>query len=230
MPFVLRELAQIVSADILSIEGVTRFSPNRRFASLYAEGSPAENMYFLESGLVKTFKRNEESKEIILEIVIPGELFGWQALGPERQCEVSAEILHEGIIHVIPREVILQCCTARPDLWRLLAAALLNAKRQLERKIELLCLHDVEYRILYFVGQLAETIGSVADDHARSIPLSQGELASLIGATRETTSTTLNTLARRGLLRLGRRELTVPSMDVLRATTAERVSKAALGD
>jgi CRP-like cAMP-binding protein len=39
------------------------------------------------------------------------------------------------------------------------------------------------------------------------IPLSQSELASLIGSTRETTSTTLNALAREGLVTLGHRQV-----------------------
>jgi CRP-like cAMP-binding protein len=233
MSSVVRELAQLVRADVLSMEGVTRFSPNRRFASLFSEGSPADNLYFLEFGLVKTYKRNAESKEIILEIVFPGDLFGLQALKQRQLCEVSAEILQDGIIHVIPRDVFLQYCGTRPEVWHLLAVELLGTKRELEKKIELLCLQDVEYRILYFVAQLAETIGSGATSPGsqgeRSIPLSQGELASLIGATRETTSTTLNSLARRGILSLGRRQLTVPSLETLRAKAAERFARAAPG-
>src|SRR5271165_459387 len=227
MASVLGELAQIVRADILSLEGVTRFSPNRRFASLYSEGSPADSIYFLESGLVKTYKRGPEYKEVTLEIVLPGELFGLHSLGPEKHRRVSAEILHEGSIQVIPREVFLQFCRARPDTWRLLAEALLLANRELEKKIELFCLQDVEYRILHFVAQLAETIGVGGDGRERTIPLSQGELASVIGATRETTSTMLNTLARRGLLRLGRRKLVVPSLEQVRAATGVRAARAA---
>jgi CRP-like cAMP-binding protein len=229
MPAVVRELAHIVRSDVLSMEGVTRFSPNRRFASLFSEGSPADNLYFIEFGLVKTFKRNVESKEIILEIVFPGELFGLQALKQRQLCEVSAEILLEGIIHVIPRDLFLRYCDARPEVWRLLTAELLGLKRELEKKIELLCLQDVEYRILYFVGQLAEAIGSGSAGE-RSIPMSQGELASLVGATRETTSTTLNSLARRGIVSLGRRQLRVPSLETLRARAAEKFVRAAPGN
>jgi len=220
------DLAQIVRADVLSLQGVTRFSPNRRFALLYSEGSPADSIYFLESGLVKTYKRATESKEIILEIIAPGELFGLQALGTVRQQQVSAEILQEGHIQVIPRDVFLQFCATRPEMWRLLADGLLVKNRQLEKKIELLCLQDVEYRILHFVLQLAETLGAGEDNHERSIPLSQGELACLIGATRETTSTMLNNLARRGLLRLGRRQLFVPSLEGVRAAAVERAAGA----
>ncbi len=226
MASVLGELARIVRADVLSLEGVTRFSPNRRFASLYSQGSPADSIYFLESGLVKTYKRGAESKEVTLEVILPGELFGLQSLGAEKHRRVSAEILHEGSIHVIPRDVFLEFCRARPDIWRLLADALLLANRELEKKIELLCLQDVEYRILHFLVQLAETIGVGGDGRERTIPLSQGELASLVGATRETTSTMLNTLARRGLLRLGRRQLVVPSLDMVRAATGARAARA----
>jgi CRP-like cAMP-binding protein len=99
-------------------------------------------------------------------------------------------------------------------------------KRQLEKKIELLCLHDVEYRILYYMAELARTFGAKANGSEYSIPLSQGELASLIGATRETTSTTLNLLARRGLIKLGRRQLIVPSVDGVLAAADQRAKAA----
>ena len=54
--------------------------------------------------------------------------------------------------------------------------------------------------------------------------MTQLELADLIGATRETTSTTLNQLERRGLLKLSRRLLTVPSAEELRSAAAARVT------
>jgi Crp-like helix-turn-helix domain len=59
-------------------------------------------------------------------------------------------------------------------------------------------------------------IGSGVEEY--TIPLSQGELASLIGATREATSTTLNALARRSLIRLGRRQIILASLDGVRGT------------
>jgi len=220
-------LAQKVRTEVLSLEGVTRFSPNRRFALIYSEGSPADTVYFLESGLVKTYKRGAESKEIILEIVTPGGLFGLQAIASDRQCHLSAEILVEGELFLIPRNVFLEYCDSRPGMWRLIAEVVLAGKHHLEKTIELLCTQEVEYRVLYFMAELAETIGSVVEGHECSIPLSQGELACLIGATRETTSSALNALARRGLVRLGRRQLVVPSIANLRKAAFERITPSA---
>jgi CRP/FNR family cyclic AMP-dependent transcriptional regulator len=219
-------IAAVVRSELINLEGVTKFSPNRRFAIIYSEGSPADTLFFVESGLVKIYKRGEDNKEIILEIVSGSELFGDEALGTQQTRASSAEVLQEGSIYVIPRPVFLRLCEQRTDLWRELSVLLLERNRQLEKKIELLCLRDVEYRILYYMAQLAKTFGAKGSGSEYSIPLSQGELASLIGATRETTSTTLNSLARRGVIRLGRRQLIVPSIEGVLSAADQRTQVA----
>lgn len=219
-------LAAVVRSDLIGQDGVTKFSPNRRFATVYSEGSPADMIFFIDSGLIKTYKRGADNKEIILQIAGAGEIFGEQALGSESSRTMAAEVLQEGVIYVIPRDIFLRVCEKRPELWRDISGVLTVRKRQLEKKIELLCLRDVEYRILYYMAELARAFGAKANGSEYSIPLSQGELASLIGATRETTSTTLNTLARRGLIKLGRRQLIVPSVDGVLAAADQRTRTA----
>jgi len=222
----LSSIAAAVRTDLIGLDGVMKFSPNRRFATVYSEGSPADTLFFIDSGLVKIYKRGDDNKEIILQILGAGELFGEQALGTEPSRTIAAEVLQEGTIYVIPRDIFLRVCEKRPDLWREVSVLLTARKQQLEKKIELLCLRDVEYRILYYMADLARTFGAKSNGAEYSIPLSQGELASLIGATRETTSTTLNTLARKGVIRLGRRQLIVPSIDGVLAAADQRAKAA----
>ena len=115
-------------------------------------------------------------------------------------------------------------------MWRQLSELLAARERDLEQKVSLLCLYDVECRILHYLGSLASVFGvSATNGQEYSLPLSQSELASLIGATRETTSTTLNALARRGLVKLGRRLLIVSSAAAVRAAADERALKGAHG-
>jgi CRP-like cAMP-binding protein len=215
-------IVTVVRNELLNHDGVTKFTPNRRFASVYSEGSSADALYFIESGLVKIHKRGDDNKEIILQILAAGELFGEQALGTEQTRSIAAEILQEGVIYVIPRDLFVRVCDVRPEMWREISGMLTARKRQLEKKVELLCLRDVEYRILYYMADLAKTFGAKSNGSEYSIPLSQGELASLIGATRETTSTTLNALARRGVIKLGRRQLIVPSIDGVLAAANQK--------
>ena len=224
-------LATLIRNEVVHLEGVSRFAPSRRFASLFSDSSPSDSLYFLDSGLVKLFKRGEDGKEIILRIVAPGQLFGEQALTGDENRELrnhSAEVLQEGAIYVVPRQVFLSWSESRAQVWRLLAETLSARQRELEKKVELLCLRDVEYRILYYLAELATLLGARGDGQTDySIPLSQSELASLIGATRETTSTTLNALARRGLVKLGRRMLIISSVEHVRNAANQRAVQAA---
>src|SRR3984885_11949834 len=166
-------IATAVRSELINLDGVTKFSPNRRFATVYSEGSPLDSLFFLESGLVKILKRGDDNKEIILQIVSPGELFGEQALGMEPARSMAPEVLQEGVIYVIPRDLFVRLCDDHPELWREVSKLLTARKHQLEKKIELLCLRDVEYRILYYMADLAKTFGAKSNGSENSIPLSQ---------------------------------------------------------
>jgi CRP/FNR family transcriptional regulator len=190
--------------------------------SLFTADSPSETVFFVDSGYVKIMRRAKDGKEVLISIIPPGQMFGEQALFIGGPRIYSAEVMQEGVVYEIPRDAILSFSETHPELWKHLTELVISRERELEQKISLLCLHDVESRILHYLGSLATVFSVSSLNGEYSLPLSQSELASLIGATRETTSTTLNALARRGLIRLGRRLLVVASSDALKAATTER--------
>lgn len=212
-------LAKLIREQLLGKEGVTRIMQARRFTVLYSTNNPADSVFMLESGLVKIVKRGNDNKEVLLTLVRANEIFGEDALliGGNRQS--SAEILQEATLSIVPRDLFARFCNEHPDSWRLLAELLARRQQDLQQKIELLLMRDVEQRILLYLAELAEAVGIPEEGNGGntcSIQLSQGEVASLVGATRETTSSTLNALARRGLVTLGRRKLVVADPNVLR--------------
>jgi len=211
---------------LLHLEGVRRIAPVRRFTSLLTSESAPESLYFLDSGFVKLVRRGEDAKEVIVSIIGPGEIFAEHAI-QRMSRPFIAEVIQDSVIYEIPREVFLAFCQKHPDIWQMLWELAVTRQLELEQKVSLLCLQDVEYRILYYLAQLAQTFAAPAGDTAEySVPLSQSELAALIGATRETTSTTLNALARQGLLKLGRRLVLVSSQESIRAAAKARALKA----
>src|SRR5450432_2148802 len=106
-------LAATVRTELLHLDGVTKFSPNRRFATIFSEGNAADTLFYIDSGLVKLFKRGDESKEIIIDVIPPGHLFGEHSLGDGVRT-LSAEVLQEGVIYVIPRDLFNTFCEDRP--------------------------------------------------------------------------------------------------------------------
>ena len=221
-------LTSLIRSDLLHTEGVRRLPLARRFASLLTSETAPESLFFLESGFVKIIRRGEDSKEVILSIIGPGEVFAEHALLHRVPRPFTAEMLQEGLIYEIPRDVFLAFCRLHPEVWQMLWELAMHRQLEAEQKTSLLCLQDVEFRLLYYLAKLAPQFASPATEQDEySLPLSQSELASLVGATRETTSTTLNALARQGLLRLGRRLVTVKSLEAIRNASRHHEAKAA---
>jgi CRP-like cAMP-binding protein len=221
-------LTTLIRSELLQMDGVKKLPLARRFASLLTSETAPESLLFLDSGFVKVVRRAKDSKEVILSIVGPGEIFAEHALLHRMPRPFTAEILKEGVIYEIPREVFAGFCRQRPDVWQMLWEIALKRQLEAEQKTALLCLEDVEFRILYYLSMLANQFGPPDNDQEEySVPLSQSELASLVGATRETTSTTLNALSRQGLVRLGRRMVTVRSLDAIRGAARNHGAKAA---
>ena len=203
---------------LLSAPEGSRLNPLRRSSSLFSQGQFADSLYFIEEGLVKLTRTNQGGSRVILFMCGPGQLVGEEVLSEEsKDYYAEAEILSLSTVYRIPREAVQRLAASNPELSSALLTYLLDRKMALAKKVELLCLHDVEYRILYYLAELSTLVVPLQASEGYQLPITQLELADLIGATRETTSTTLNQLERRGLVKLSRRMLTVSSPLILRS-------------
>jgi CRP-like cAMP-binding protein len=216
-------LTHVLKTHLLTLPDVSRLSSLRRFTSLFTQGQPADALYFLEEGLVKLTRTNDAGDRIILSIAGPNELIGEEVMSAEASLyQADAEVLTSVALYRIPRETLLRVLSQNGELANSIIDFLLNRRKMLAQKVELLCLHDVEYRILYYLADLTNLVGQDSSTEGYHLPITQAELADLIGATRETTSTTLNQLERKGLIKLSRRLLTIPSPAMLRNAAAPR--------
>jgi CRP-like cAMP-binding protein len=218
-------LASAARSVLLPLSEVSRLASLRRSTSLFAQGQVADSLYFIEEGMIKLTRTNERGNRIILSIAGPGDVVGEEALATNSQAyHAYAEVLTPAIVFRVPRETLAEAINRNPELASALMAAVIEQKRVLAEKVELLCLHDVEYRILHYLATLSSLVKPAGEGEGYQLPITQLELADLIGATRETTSTTLNQLERRGLVKLSRRLLTIPSPVTLRSAATERLS------
>lgn len=149
-------------------------------------------------------------------IYSPGEIFGEVALLGEAYRENSAEVLEDATVWVIPCKSVLDWLGPRPQAWRQIALLFGKRLRFLEGAVERLLFGGVEERAVRLLLELARQYGEPAPDGINlRIELSQKEFADLIASTRETTSSVLNQLAKRGLIKIRRRRLAICSMEAL---------------
>lgn len=220
-------LASAARSSLLLAPEVSRLTALRRSTALFSQGQAADSVYYIEDGLIKLTRTNGAGGRIILAVCGAGHIIGEEVLANGSQSYYTdSEVLTQANLFRIPRETVLRAFGSNPELAAALLDYIVQRKLALAQKVELLCLHDVEYRILHYLAELAKLVKPNEDGEGYQLPITQLELADLIGATRETTSTTLNQLERRGLVKLSRRLLTIPSPLTLRDAASSKTALA----
>jgi CRP/FNR family transcriptional regulator, cyclic AMP receptor protein len=107
--------------------------------------------------------------------------------------------------------------SSRPSVEQLLVAALAHRVDQLSTRLLEALYVGVDGRVYRRLLELADTRRSSSPQ--TTIPLSQSDLASMAGASRPTVNQVLQKLESRGIIALGRREITIVDPDGLRAAT-----------
>ncbi|MBI1357789.1 MAG: helix-turn-helix domain-containing protein [Acidobacteria bacterium] len=188
-----------------------------RGTELYEAGDPADRVLILREGRVKTWVHGPGGKHCLFQIVEPGEIFGEEGLVGGDVRSASAEVLERSAITMVPTRAAVRFAEETPEFWTGFADLLQKRVRRLEEQLQWVSFLEVEQRIARLLlrwtqDELAECV---------ELRLSQKDLAGLIGATRETTSSALNRLQRAGCIDIRRRCVAVRSYAGLRAHCGE---------
>ena len=155
-----------------------------------SEGDQTDSVYIVLSGSVKFFLSDPGGREIVLGTAAPGEYFGEMALdeGPR---STSVLTLERSRFAVIPRRDIRSALATQPDFAIHLITKLIRRVRALTENVRSLALMDVHGRVARLLLELA-----VEQDGKKVIAerLTQREIASRIGASREMVSRVLKDL------------------------------------
>ena len=205
-----KEFVSLFKDLLLSEPDVSRLLALRRGTPLYSQGDTADAMFFIDDGLIKLTRTNDAGGRLILSVYGPTDLVGEESLFGGDGCYLAeAEALSPSTVYRVPWGTVKRVIGKHPELTTGFVHHLLTTKECFAYKVELLCLQDVEARILFYLEHLAKLVKPSEQDAGHALPITQLELADLVGATRETTSTTLNQLEKRGLVKLSRRLLIV---------------------
>lgn len=172
---------------------------------VYMPGDRADFVYILRHGRVKLSVLSESGKEIAIDIIQPGEIFGEFALVDESLRSNMAQALDDIVMWTFPKRDFSQLLTRQAKLAMSYIRMVGDRRRRMEKKLSDITSKAVSARVcelLHEVATSAAEVDAAASDYL--VPLTHHDVASLIGAARQTTTTVLNDLERRGIIELGR--------------------------
>jgi CRP-like cAMP-binding protein len=206
---------EAIGRELSKLPGAVSLSNLSTGTRLYDAGDSSGHVYLLRSGYVKLYRLGRGGKHCIFGVVEEGQLFGEGALLGEKQRRAAAEVLEKASVTMVSKESALEYAQGHPEFWKAFAPFLGRKVQLLEEQLQWLCFLDVEQRLARLLLQWAQSGRPHSGNSDPQIRLSQKELAGLVGATRETTSSALNRLQRAGCVEIGRRRLMIRSIEKL---------------
>lgn len=185
---------------------------------IYLPTDPGESVLVVARGRVKIKFISPDGQESILAFIGVGELFGELAILDTQPRNEYAEAMVDTTVIAIPREEMLALMDRRPELALHVTRLFGFHRRRLENRLRNILFRSIRQRIVALLLELVETHGERGGNAWEIVlPLSHQDIASLVGATRETVTLTLGLLQDEKLIRMQRRRLTVLDRDRLAA-------------
>jgi CRP-like cAMP-binding protein len=204
-------------ADLEYLAAITHVRRSPKFQFIFMPDEPADYMFVLIKGRVKTGTFSSDGREVIKEILHPETLFGDLALAGELKRSEYAQVLHDEAEYLAIRvEDFRQAMTTNQ---RLLFACLQHITRRLQRvedRLAKLVLKDARERIIEFLVETADKEGRrVGYETLVKHHLTQQDIANITGTSRQTVTSVFNDLRKSNLIYFNRNSILIRDLEKL---------------
>lgn len=185
---------------------------------IYNPGEEADWIYFMIAGVVKTGTFNEEGKEVIKNILYPGEMFGELGLsGMTERPDFAGTLKGEVDVLRIPVKILKELINKNPDVGLRMIEKLGERITRSEKRLERLIFDDARTRIIDFLHEQATKNGKkFADETLIRHGFTHQDMANITGTSRQLVTIVLNELKRENLINFDRSSILIRDLNQLK--------------
>jgi CRP-like cAMP-binding protein len=188
------------------LDGILKLSNERRIRrgmTIFQKGDTGDSMMAVLRGRVRISAVSSDGKEITLNVINPGEVFGEIALLDGQPRSADATAIEDTTLLVVERRHLVPFLRANDDLYLRLLAVLCDRLRRTSMALEAIALLDLPGRLARLLLKLAGDYGRPAPGGVRiDVKLSQRDLATLVASTRESVNKQLRVWREDGVVDL----------------------------
>lgn len=194
--------SSLKEAELKKISAFFEKATYKNNETIFIEGDPSDKFYILTEGNVKILKHTMMGKDIILEVMSPGDIFGGVAVLDKKPYPASARAMESTTVIRISRQNLVKIMEEYPILKLEIVRYFSDKLRDAHEMLKDIATERVEKRIASLLLKLAEKAG-VEEDGFRKIDmhLTRQEIAEMVGTTVETCIRTMSKLQKQGMVK-----------------------------
>jgi CRP-like cAMP-binding protein len=210
----LAELSDAETARLLRTSSSREFA---RGATIFEPVANPQSVYLLERGLVRIYRLSAKGDEATLGYVRPGEVFAELGAFSDHPRESFAQAVRPSRVLRVPREELRRILDAHPRIALSVTMQIGNRFKRIESRVESLVFRNLRSRVAHILLELAEDFGRPEEGRILiDLPLSQQDVATLVGATRQSVNLCLREMREAKLVDYRNRRFALPDPTALR--------------
>ena len=184
---------------------------------IFRQGDGGDTLYVIAEGMVKVWVSSGDGGEMVLATLRSPDAFGELSAVDGRPRSASATTLEQTTLIAVDRPTLLDAVHRHPGVADGMLSALGGLARRITEQTSDLVFLDLAGRLAKTLAMLADRDGEVKDDAiVLALPLTQTELAEMVGGSRQSVNQTLKMFQTRGFLELRGRDVVISDIDALR--------------
>jgi CRP-like cAMP-binding protein len=209
--------AGVPARDIESLATLVTEEGHRERAYIFMEGDPSRWFYLVKSGHVKIVRHSKTGKDVVPELLGPGEVFGGVAVIEKRPYPAAAQATESTVVLKIPAAPMVALAERHPAFIKEMALMIGRRLRAAHDSVKSLAVDPAEARLAAALLRLAEREGTRGKEGV-TLPfhLTRQSLADMTGTTVETAIRVLSRWLKDGLLIDAGGRLVLTDLDGLR--------------
>jgi CRP/FNR family transcriptional regulator len=171
-------------------------------AHIFMEGDPSDWFYIVANGEVKILKHTLAGKDIILEIMSPGDMFGGVAVLDKKPFPATAQAMEQTTVIRIGRQNLLRIMEEYPILKLETVKYFSDRLRDAHEMLKNIATERTERRIASLLIKLSEKVGvEEADFKKIDFLLTRQEISEMVGTTVETCIRIMSKFQKQGMVK-----------------------------
>ena len=180
---------------------------------LFSENQFARNVYFLQKGLVKTYRIDEYGKELITGISRSGSFLGLYSLKENIAYPESAFAMETSRLFRLPLSLVLKVFHFNPQLTHQWAQELSEEVIELKNHLLQTAYASVLRKTINTILEFSEKMKFKKNE---LVKISRGDLANVAGISKESFIRSLSSLKNDGLINVDGRNIEILDLDELK--------------
>ena len=173
---------------------------------LFGQGQAADTVWAVKEGLIRIVKHGPGGRQIVLEVIPPGELFGAIAALDNRPYPASAIAAEPSVVWRMPAALACDLCAKHPTLRVAILDQVTSRLRSAHDRLRSVALERIEQRLARMLLALQNRIGKHKDG-VTVLSVTRQELADMVGTTVETTIRVTSKWQQAGVVRSARHRI-----------------------